>query len=60
MIVLPFWTHAKWVPTFKRVMIRYMILDEPIYLHDDGNARPKPLWSTISAILPRNFSMLFA
>ena len=41
MIVLPFWTQADWFLLFKKLMIKYMIFDEPIYLDDDGNLRPK-------------------
>ena len=32
MIVLPFWTQADWFPLLKKLMIKYMILEEPIYL----------------------------
>ena len=34
----------------KAPMIKYMILEELIYLDDDGNIRPKPTWNTIIAV----------
>ena len=51
MLVIPHWPHADWYPQFQRMHIRSIILEDPIYLDDQGNLRPKPSWNTQIAII---------
>ena len=51
MLVIPYWPSADWYPVFQRMHVRSIILEEPIYLDDQGNLRPKPTWDTQIAII---------
>ena len=51
LLVIPEWKWTDWWFQWKRVVVDYVISDQPIYLSSDGLRRAKPRWNTVFSII---------
>ena len=60
MLVVPDWPDVQWYPLYRRLLLRYIVIKEPLYLDNFGILRRKPPWHTWIGIVDGNRAPLLS